>query len=152
MSEREQLISIFQRVSTHLLTQMRQARAAEDDGTEFCRYRMTLEDGTVLRCAVGCLIPDRAYDPLIEGISLYVLHIDGGSRWTDFGVDPASGVLARVMNESGVHPTKGVEAMLRRLQDIHDITSPVTWYQGLTILALDLSLDPPMLPTPIAME
>lgn len=35
-----------------------------------CRYRHTLEDGTVLKCSVGMLIPDHRYTSKIEGVSL----------------------------------------------------------------------------------
>lgn len=55
----------FDRVARHLLTQGRKS-VAVDDATH--RYR----GPAGMRCAIGCLIPDRLYDERMEGLS--VLH------------------------------------------------------------------------------
>ena len=58
MTEQE----IFDTVLTHL---REQGEAATSAGGS-CRYRGA--NGTA--CAVGCLIPDELYDPLIEGLGV----------------------------------------------------------------------------------
>jgi len=55
---------IFDYVACHLANQ---GRKSEDQ--RGCCYRTDQGDA----CAVGCLIPDRAYDAAIEGRSLYKL-------------------------------------------------------------------------------
>lgn len=55
---------IFDTVATHLLKQGR--RATNPDIPEMCVYRGA--NGT--KCAVGVLIPDEAYDPVMEGRTL----------------------------------------------------------------------------------
>jgi len=57
---------IFDTVAAHLFRQGR--RAMDGSG---CRYR----SGDGLKCAVGCFIPDEAYDPDIEGVSCYDLRV-----------------------------------------------------------------------------
>lgn len=52
--------TIFTKAATHLLKQ--QAKSTRPDGHS-CLYRSS--DG--LMCAVGCLIPDEMYHPLMEG-------------------------------------------------------------------------------------
>lgn len=52
---------IFDTVATHLLKQGR--RAVNPDIPEMCHYRGA--GGT--KCAVGVLIPDEVYDPMMEG-------------------------------------------------------------------------------------
>jgi hypothetical protein len=41
-----------------------------------CRYRLTKEDGTVLKCGIGHLIPDELYDERMEGQSIGTLLWD----------------------------------------------------------------------------
>lgn len=45
--------------------------------TKTCRYRCNLIDGTVLKCAVGMLIPDDRYDPSIETKGIRSLLAEG---------------------------------------------------------------------------
>lgn len=64
---------VFDTIVTHLRTQGKPARAAVGN----CRYRM--EDpnsGEVLRCAIGCLIPDELYSPEMEGAGVTPLIFD----------------------------------------------------------------------------
>ncbi len=44
-----------------------QGRPSVDKTTEQCLYRHQLRNGKVLKCAVGCLIPNRLYTPRMEG-------------------------------------------------------------------------------------
>jgi hypothetical protein len=63
-----------------VLQHMRKQRQPAQDAAEGCRYRFTNEDGVVLMCAAGCLIPDSRYEPSMEGrmvsevIDDYELH------------------------------------------------------------------------------
>lgn len=54
---------LFDTVARHLLTQRRQSKVVGGQ----CRYRWEDPWGRVLRCAIGCLIPDEAYKPSYEG-------------------------------------------------------------------------------------
>lgn len=54
---------IFDTVVRHLKTQGKQSRTSS--GT--CVYRKFEADGSVLKCAVGCLIPDDVYTPEMDG-------------------------------------------------------------------------------------
>ncbi len=58
--------AVFDKVVKHLLTQKRRS-----EGKQGCAYRG--KDGDM--CAVGCLISDKAYDPEIEGHSVYYLRV-----------------------------------------------------------------------------
>lgn len=58
---------VFDFIAHHLLTQNEKALHIEEDGEQNCKYRLKKEDGTVLRCAAGCLIPDEDYKDEIEG-------------------------------------------------------------------------------------
>ncbi len=37
-----------------------------DEITGACKYRLALDDGTILRCGVGILIPDEAYESIFD--------------------------------------------------------------------------------------
>lgn len=56
-----------------VLAMRRQGRPSTNENGH-CRYRNATRDEvgkvTVLKCAVGCLIPDKVYDPAFEGVSL----------------------------------------------------------------------------------
>ncbi len=53
-------MEIFEKVKTHLLEQN---ALAMDEELVSCQYRS--KEG--LKCAVGCLIPDKLYEPIMEG-------------------------------------------------------------------------------------
>lgn len=55
---------VFDYIAHHMLTQ---GKKAYNDYTDSCCYRIVINDGEVLKCAAGCLIPDEDYDPKIEG-------------------------------------------------------------------------------------
>lgn len=123
MTDRE----TFERVRTHMLTQGRQSKAVGNA----CRYRLSLDDGdvpepVVLRCAVGCLLPD---DPrriaLCEGRGVHNL-IPGPERW-EGGTWEADEVLSDLLNEAGVPASKQMLDMLHDLQKVHDRSAPRDW-------------------------
>lgn len=52
---------VFEQVAKHLLKQGE--KSANHNG---CRYLQQKKDGTVLRCAAGCLIAEEEYNPEME--------------------------------------------------------------------------------------
>ena len=67
---------IFDTVARHLFAQ---GTRAHDEITDQCRYRGP--GGT--KCAVGCLIPDEAYDSEMEGWSVDQVVADYGNNSDD---------------------------------------------------------------------
>ena len=86
------------------------ARNAGND----CVYRNS--DGN--KCAVGCLIPDEHYSPLIECATMTRLEIYYG-EFASFR-DSEDKALAHTLNASGIEPTGEVLDLLQRAQAIHD--------------------------------
>lgn len=82
----------FERVRDHLL---RQGRRSRPEGANLemsgCLNRTIAEDGTVLMCAVGCLIPEDRYDPRTEGMFLMFL---GPYLDPELGLDISSDLRA----------------------------------------------------------
>ncbi len=83
----------FDKVKAHLLAQNCRSRMPDDS---MCAYRGV--NGTA--CAVGCLIPDEKYSPMIEGRNVTQLI--------------AAGMLPDVA------VTKTALSMLKNLQFMHD--------------------------------
>jgi hypothetical protein len=96
---------IFDTVATHLLKQGR--RAINPDMPEICHYRG--EHGS--KCAVGVLIPDETYDPMMEGRTISALLND--SRF-------------KIPNWMAYNPT-----LLKELQDAHD--AKTNWESSATM-------------------
>jgi hypothetical protein len=126
---------IFDHVTVHLLTQMKQsmthvnrtAMGGSDDGSKTipiltCAYRG--DDGT--KCAVGSLIPDELYSRSLEGMCISSADVRT--------------VLARV----GIvhHDQLWLVGML---QTVHDSWAPERWRDELRIVALRtrLTFNPP---------
>lgn len=73
---------IFDRVVTHLFTQKKQSKEPARGSTPCCcRYRYKSDDGTVLKCAIGCLIPDSEYKEGFEGTFSMLT-----GRWKDYHI------------------------------------------------------------------
>lgn len=91
------LLEIYEKVAAHLKSLPRQS-------AEFgsCRYRHTTETGSILSCAVGCLIKDEHYKRSLEG----------RRPWND-------GVREALML-SGIPSRDDVWDLLDSLQDLHD--------------------------------
>lgn len=105
---------IFLRVAKHLL---RQGCRSETNTT--CMYR-----SGALRCAIGCLIEDDAYEPSLE----------------HQGVDTA--VVQAALEASGIVLDFEHDAidLLRELQDLHDDRDPSAWPTVLSAIAEDFSI------------
>lgn len=98
----ENLLPLFKRVATHLLTQNKKSSYPGSDG---CAYRGLHST----RCAVGCLISDKAYDADLEGLFVYQPEIK----------------LA--LEESGIEPTVETIDLLSLLQETHDQSEVSEW-------------------------
>ena len=124
-SRRENQQRVFDAVARHLLEQ--RAKAVDDLGQ--CRYRAP--DGR--RCAIGSLVLDAAYSPLMEG--------RGAGHQIVVSVLEASGYVVR--GPAGVE-----EGFLRDLQHIHDNESVERWLSLLRDFAALYYLSATSLPGP----
>ena len=100
--------TVFDKVVKHLLTQKRRSESKRG-----CAYRG--EGGAM--CAVGCLISDKAYDPEIEGSSVFHLRVQ------------------ETLAESGVPTYNRMRFLLADLQYLHDECSISLWKEDLQDLA-----------------
>lgn len=107
---------VLGQVAKHLLTQNSQAT----DNFGSCKYRLELNDGTILKCAVGCFIADDEYSSEIEG-SIY-----GSFSFNEFFG----------FKDEAPHLT-----LLRRLQNLHDKHPVDIWKEELEQIALDFNLN-----------
>lgn len=105
MTEQE----IFDTVLAHLREQRRAALG--DDGE--CQYRGL--GGTA--CAVGCLIPDELYDPLIEGLSVATIIEAVVPEYLQYQAQELLPVFARIKNHIGAEHLP----LLNELQEAHDM-------------------------------
>ena len=97
------LQEVFDKVSTHLLSQNKQAI----DASFHCQYKIKI-DNEVLMCAIGCCIPEKEYNPNLEGKTL----------WNSKDVRAILGLK--------MAPSE-MEDMLSYLQSIHDSFLPKSW-------------------------
>lgn len=107
---------VFDQAAKHLLTQNAKALAWSGG----CQYRLLLDDGTVLKCAVGFLIADDEYSQEMEG-SLY-----GSYDFNEF------------FGFKGEAPHL---TLLRSLQNLHDNSFVNLWKEKLEQIALDFNLN-----------
>lgn len=103
---------IFTQVKTHLLTQNAKAL---NHGT--CRYRSD-QSGVILKCAIGCLIPDEAYSSSFEGACV------------------EDDMMDRPLHAAGIDiDNEEIMAILTKLQSIHDCQPVSCWERDLRRLA-----------------
>lgn len=122
----------FDKVTKHLLKQGN--KAMQGDG---CAYRT--DEG--LTCAIGCLIPKRAYSPLIEGNGVGVIAEPRGFLGLDPRQAPTVAACDRVAKALGMPAKEGprraeIGNFLRELQHIHDLDPPEAWPYRLADFAL----------------
>jgi hypothetical protein len=115
---------IFDKVVDHLLTQ--KERSADVYGDKDCLYRAYKEDGKVLKCAVGCLIPDDKYNTGMEG--------DLITFYDYFAED-------ETMNPDPEVFTNDNFSLLEHLQQIHDTFEVHEWPYRLQLLATKFNLE-----------
>lgn len=110
---------LFDRVATHLLTQNAKCGVFETDVDEIehqvfrCKYR----DPEGHKCAIGALIPDKAYRPCFEGLGVGDAEIRRAAGLSDSQVDIGSA-----------------------LQETHDELEPGKWRAALLGVARDFGL------------
>lgn len=103
---------IFDKVVKHLLTQGEKSVVKSATNANICKYRGP--EG--LMCAIGALIPDEAYSPDWEGISV-------------------GGIITPLRRAAAIGPeTKST--FLLDLQKIHDHAEVYQWSQELTNFAM----------------
>lgn len=106
---------IFDKVARHLLTQ--NEKSISPHASNCCAYR-----GAYGRsCAVGCLISDEDYAPVIEGASVCSLLMDTKLKLPAYFVE---------------HGT-----LLSQLQLVHDMRTVGEWPSQLRLLGLSSGLD-----------
>ncbi len=122
-------------VRGHLLAQARRSETS----TGWCRYRGACwprpgdlgrppRPQHALACAIGCLIPDGLYDPLLENRPVTAFYADrdglGYGAPDDDAAARASDALFRGLPDLF---TPGREALLVDLQQVHDHEDPARW-------------------------
>lgn len=138
------LQEIFDIVSTHLLKQDRQAREGVDQegfGQGICRYRSPAG----LKCAVGCLITDEQYNPIMEKAgslinfdSMQLAELEG---YTESSRTQGAREVLAALTANGIDVTaQTVQDLLNRLQALHDNSQPNRWKDELQRVAADYSL------------
>lgn len=113
---------MFDRVKTHLLTQME--RAGEPNPSYVVEngsapFRCFYHAPNGFKCAIGCLIPDEHYNRELEDKSV----------WND-NLQTAAGI------------TREQAGFARRLQQCHDEVPVEYWALTLTYIAIEFGLQP----------
>lgn len=114
---------VFNKVSKHLLTQKVRAisagRASSEDSNG-CMYK----DPSGNKCAVGCLISENLYTPMLEGQSVY-------SHYLQDALEKSLGCsLTRLFDETKTSLLCDLRFLVY-LQCIHDETRPDLWEPAL---------------------
>lgn len=129
------LQAIYTRVRRHLLTQGERSQVwlpppdNDSPGEYVCQYRT--DSG--LKCAIGCLIPDRVYHPRIEGIPISAHYLLSSGDWW--------GPLATTLTRAGIPASETSVALLLDLQRIHDKWPVERWECALDAIARRFNLD-----------
>jgi len=132
MSKTKHVQETFDKVVTHLRKQNdKSLRHVQFNGhyydedvthvvgaSALCTYR----GNCGAMCAVGCLIADEHYSPVLEGKDVHDAHV------------------LKALHKSGVFTSKSVVSMLSSLQDIHDSYPVAEWDYQLRRLASELGL------------
>jgi len=106
---------VFNKIYTHLLKQGRKSGV-----TDKCKYRKG-----ELRCAIGCLITDSAYNKILEGRGVPCERVQTALRISGITLNPKT------------------RQLLIECQSIHDTTHARTWKSQLQDLAKTFNLKVP---------
>jgi hypothetical protein len=109
---------IFDFITKELLKQ--NERSADSFG--LCLYRRFKNDGTVLKCAIGQVIPDEKYKPAFEHRML------------------VKDVILNTLGQDLYMKRPRIYDLLRRLQDIHDNCGVSQWHVGFDRVAKEYEL------------
>lgn len=134
MYTKEQKQEIYNKVRDHLLAQGKRAGTATR-----CLYR----HGN-LKCAIGSLIPDEAYDPAIEGDGVSAFCSENNAQFVSLrGENPIERAAREKVWEALGRPTYSEDAwFLHDLQDVHDNFEPSEWPKRLQTFAARYELTP----------
>lgn len=114
MTEKEFMQDLFNRAVTHVVQQGRPAIGRSETLLPYhCRYRQPVEEGKVLMCAVGCLIPDSVYFPELEGVA-----VDGGADT----LNVLRMAFPEAAAENWIEDGTATMRLLKLLQKAHDET------------------------------
>lgn len=117
--------AIFDKVVTHLRKQGRKAqRMAKPFGMQpvmACSYR----DDDGLKCAVGCLIPDKFYTVDMEGATVRDLRVLIEKEVAPLQMSPKFATMFNALASVGIVPEQ--YGLLERLQAVHDSNQPTRW-------------------------
>lgn len=105
---------VFDQVARHLLTQMETSINSPK-----CLYRTELDDGTILKCAAGCLIGDDEYTEEFDC---------GISSWS-------------YLIRDSLVPTDNCSSLITKLQGVHDSFDPKEWNYELHNVATEFNLN-----------
>lgn len=117
--------TLFTRVVRHLRTQGRPAKQREIlacyYGLEYDYYRLYDEEsGTVLKCAIGCLIPNKRYTPELEGrlVSTAMVREAAGLAKTHLRL------AARLMEIHDSYPVEQWEDQFKKVAKVYRLRMP----------------------------
>lgn len=122
---------VFDYVVAHLRKQGRKSALGaieREGGQASCQYRMTANDGTVLRCAAGCLIADSEYIAAREGSSW--AYLSGVYDKADIIIPLKE---TRVPNQHAL--------LIKSLQHVHDNIEIPLWEEHFERVAKENTLD-----------
>ena len=117
---------LFDKVVKHLREQNAQSYHYNKN---LCQYRMADDQGHILKCAIGALIPDDEYDDQMEGMSGFDLLIS----W------PL--VLRADLSPPGTEAWEAQLILLRALQCLHDNYDVDKWEAGFAYIAQEWKLN-----------
>ena len=100
---------VFDQVARHLLTQMETSIVGS-----VCKYKHIKQDGTILKCAAGCLIADDEYtEDFDSGVSFWSSLIENGLITTD-------NCFSLIIELQGLHDEFETECWESELYNIAD--------------------------------
>src|SRR5687768_9066961 len=127
---------VFTAITTHLLTQMKQAIDPNDAGMTVPRCMYRSPEG--LKCGIGGIIKDEAYDPVFEGLSVVAMEIVRSLNLSGWEVDTKT--------SEGRAPSEVINqdtGFLMELQGLHDNNKPDQWKERLKSFARSKQLEFP---------
>lgn len=118
-------VALITHVKEHLLKQG--VKSFKQDGGPRCLYRCETDEGVVLKCAIGALMPNSRYRTAMEDVPVDDL--------VDAYPEAFKSILAKFkldLDEQGV-----TRALLESLQDVHDWYDVPEWEMELDALAAE---------------
>lgn len=118
-------VALINHVKDHLLKQS--SKSFKQDGGPRCLYRCETEEGVILKCAIGALIPNSKYRLAMEDVPVDDL--------VDTYPDVFKTILSKFKLELDEHDV--TRSLLESLQDVHDWYEIHEWERELDSLATE---------------